>query len=127
MLALILGYPYTSPIERKKKRTTTSSTSNQDGAPPTESLYSTHDIMSTSTNEIDMLKRDMLNSTSNESILSKSMMNNSVFSPRPETIPQSPAQIDPFYSQGMYLFQFFFLHPANLTLKTLYPAVSFYH
>jgi len=32
--------------------------------------------------------------------LSQSMLDNSMFSPRAETIPQSPAQLDPFYSQG---------------------------
>ena len=56
----ISGYPYPSPIERKKKRMTTSNASNQDGAPPTESLYSTHDIMSTSSNDMDVFKKDIL-------------------------------------------------------------------
>lgn len=32
--------------------------------------------------------------------LSQSMLDTSVFSPRAETLPQSPAQLDPFFSQG---------------------------
>ena len=87
-----------------------SNNSSQDGAPPTESLYASNDFLSSSVNEVETLKKNVLNNA-NESLftsnhLTKRSLSNSIFSPRAEVIPQSPAQIDPFYSQGK--FRFFF-------------------
>jgi len=92
------GFPYASPAERKQQRISPNNSSSQEGAPPTESLYA-NDYVASSVGEAEAAKTNaLLNVTPGR--MSQSALDNSVFSPRPETIPQSPAQIDPFYSEG---------------------------
>ena len=105
-----IGFPYTPPNDRKQQRISPSNSSSQDGAPPTESLYS-NNFLSGSVNEVETLRRSVLNTTNQLAPrqLSQSTLNNGVFGTQAETLPQSPAQMDPFYSQGKINLLLFFL------------------
>jgi len=119
------SFPYASSIERKQQRVSPTNSSNQEGAPPTESLYS-NNIVHSGVNEVETTKKNMLNVTSDltPSRLSQSVLENSVFSPRPETIPQSPAQIDPFYSEGEAISSSNVLDDTSVTVFGFPPAAS---
>lgn len=113
-------FPYSSPLERKQQRLSPNNSSTQEGAPPTESLYSTN-YTASSGSDLGAANKSVLAAdlTPNRSILE-----NSVFSPRPETIPQSPAQIDPFYTQGEDITSDNVLDDTSVTVFGFPPAAS---
>lgn len=104
------GSPYASPVDRKSQRSTPS----QETAPPSESLYS-NNLNSNSVSELETLKRNAMSASS---------LNESVFSPRTDTIPQSPAQIDPFYSEGDMVTSNGVLDDTAVTVFGFPPAAS---
>lgn len=133
-----LGSPYTPPTEHRQQRL--SPLSNQQlaglkgkpGAPPTESLYgsSTQDISDPDT---PMRKPfDYFSQTPNETYFTpqKSLdaegFNASVFSPRKDEIPQSPAQVDPFFTEGSNITSSDVLDHTAVTVFGFPPAASSY-
>ena len=96
-----LGLPYSSPLDRKQ-RVSPNASSTHEGAPPVESLYSTN-IVSGLSGDPETPRRGgnvTMDGSGTPARLSHSMLENSMLTPRTESIPQSPAQLDPFYSQG---------------------------
>ena len=86
------------------------------GAPPTESLFSPSKIDEICMETESSSKLNLWNAQSPMKTYStpsqispkeKSLFNKSILTQRQENIPQSPAQIDPFYSQGISYCYFF--------------------
>ena len=104
-----------SPLERRFQRTSPqrrspysvnhSGMKEKPGAPPTESLFSPskRDENNMETDAISMVNilnmRNLSGSPKESSFLSKS-----VLTQRRENELQSPAQLDPFYTQGTFVF-----------------------
>jgi len=141
------GMPYPSPAERRIQRLSPLSSlsglaKEKPGAPPIESLYSN------TTPRLDELKKEqkfyspapankvtMFGANNTPGELTKtpglssagSTSDISVFSPRPESnFPQSPAQIDPFYTEGGSISSEDILDDTAVTIFGFPPAAASY-
>lgn len=110
--------PYSSPLDHRHQRTSPqrasplsnihSSLKDKPGAPPTESLFSPTKAYENNMETESPVKPNIFQSPASKMMgLSasynspvKSSQHRNIFSPCEDLIPQSPAQVDPFYTQG---------------------------